>query len=278
MVKLKGENRIREFKQVAERLVSKISSYEGVSGIVFYGGLVRGFADKFSDLDIMVFLSKKDEPLRTQIYNIGLDEEKRSGIEIDLEIHVMEDFKKWIWDEMLKWELSEAKIVFDPEKEIKKVFMEKFRLPKDFWVERIAVCAEYLKWYCCPPREDVGTIAESWVERGDLVAAHYCLNYSVDLLLKLMFALSREFLPAPKWKLFYSYELRWLPEDYKELVKEALCIKNLSGKDLKRRLNAIQKMWREIVPKIEDETKMSLDQIHKYYVEKILNQTISSHN
>ena len=49
MFKLKGKNQIRKFRRVAEDLALKISSLEGVSGIVFIRGLVRGFADKFSD-------------------------------------------------------------------------------------------------------------------------------------------------------------------------------------------------------------------------------------
>jgi len=59
VVQLKGENRIKKFRRVAEGLASKISACEGVTGIVFIGGLVRGFADKFSDLDITVFLNKE---------------------------------------------------------------------------------------------------------------------------------------------------------------------------------------------------------------------------
>jgi len=263
VVRLEGENRIREFRQVAEKLVSKISSYEGVSGIVLIGGLVRGFADKFSDVDIMVFLSKDDALLRKQIRDVRLDEEKYSGIEIDLEIHILERFKSWRWDEIDKWELSKAEIVFDRYGETKRVFMEKLNLPRDYWIRRIAFFMELIKWYCCPPK-DVGTIAESWIERGDLIAAHYCLNYSVDLLLKIIFYLNKEFLPPPKWRIFYSYELKWLPGNYKELLKDAMYISGFSVKDFRRRLDIIRKIWSEIVPRIEDETKMTLEQIRKY--------------
>jgi len=272
-VKLKGENQIWKLRRVAEGFASKIASRKGVTGIVFIGGLARGFADKFSDLDIIVFLGRRDEQLRTRIYRLGLDEERRCGIEIDLEIHFLEDFRRWRWDEADKWEFSRAKIAFDPEGEIKKLFGEKLRLPKDFWIERIAVCAEYLKWYCCPPRENVGTIAEAWIERGDLVAAHYCLNYAIDLLLRLTFALNKEYLPAPKWRMFHSYSLKWLPENYKKLIREAMKSKDFSVRDLSRRLKAIREMWRKIVPKIEEETGLTLDLISRYYVEKILHQT-----
>jgi len=271
--KLKGKNRIGQFRQVAGRLASKIASWEGVAGIVFIGGIVRGFVDRFSDLDIIVFLSNRDERLRRQIYNMGLDEERCSDIDIDLEVHFLEDFKRWKWDDADKWEFSKSEIVFDPQGEIKKVFREKSEVSKDFWVKRIVVSAEYLKWYCCPPRVEVGTVAETWIDRGNLVAAHYCLNYAIDLLIRLVFALNNEFLPAPKWRMFYSYSLKWQPMNYKKLIKEAMLIRSFSARDFNRRLKTIREIWHKIVPKIEDETGLTPEQISKYYVEKILRQT-----
>ena len=273
VIKLKGKNQIKKFKRVAERLASKIASYEDVAGIILIGGLVRGFTDNFSDVDITAFLSKKDERLRRKIRNLGLDEEKRLGIDIDLEIHFLEDFKRWKWNETDRWDFSKAKIVFDREGEIKKVFREKLRVPKYFWIKRVVVYAEYLKWYCCPPREDVGTVAEAWIDRGDLVSAHYCLTYSVDLMLKIIFALNKEFLPPQKWRIHYSQTLKWLPTDYMKLLREAIIIKELSTRDFQRRLKALRKMWRDIVPKIKEETGLTIDLISRYYVEKVLHQT-----
>jgi predicted nucleotidyltransferase len=272
MVKLKGENQIRKFRQVAEGLVSKICSFEGVAGIVFIGGLVRGFADKFSDVDIIVFLSRRDEQVRRRIRGLGVDEQRRLGVDVDLEVHFLEDFERWKWDEVDKWEFSRAEIVFDPKGEVKKVFGAKLRVPKDFWIKRIVICGEYVKWYCCPPKSDVGTVAECWIERGDLVAAHYCLNYAVDLLVRVVFALNREFLPAPKWRIFYSYGLKWLPGNYKRLLGEALLVKSFSVKDFKRRLGAVRELWCGILPKIREETGLTTELISKYYVEKVLHQ------
>jgi len=273
LVKLKGRNRIRKSRRFAERLASKIALREGIAGVVFIGGLVRGFTDKYSDLDIITFLGQRDENLRMQIRKMSLDEEKRSGVDVDLEVHFLEDFKRWKWDEADRWEFSRAQIVFDPEGRVEKVFKEKLQLPKDFWIKRIVVCSEYLKWYCCPPKEGVGTIAEAWVDRGDLLAAHYCLNYAVDLLLKVLFALNKEFLPAPKWRIFYSYDLRWLPDGYKKLIRQVMSAKDFSVSELNRRLRAIRELWRLTMPKIEEETGLTPYQISRYYVEKVLHQT-----
>jgi hypothetical protein len=162
--------------------------------------------------------------------------------------------------------------VFDPEGEVKKLFSEKLEVSKSFWVKRIVVCGEYLRWYCCPLKKDVGSVAECWIERGDLVSAHYCLNYAVDLLIRVLYSLNREFLPAPKWRIFYSYELKWLPGSYKRLLGEAVLVKSFSAKDFRRRLEAVRELWRETLPKVREETGLTAELISKRYVEKVLHQ------
>jgi len=105
-----------------------------------------------------------------------------------------------------------------------------------------------------------------------LVSAHYCADHSLDLVIRVLFALNREFLPPTKWRIFYSYGLKWLPKRYGELLKEAMMAQELSLLELKRRLNALRELWREILPRIEKETGLTTSLISKYYVQRILHQ------
>jgi predicted nucleotidyltransferase len=267
---LKGKNRIKAFRRIAKGLASKVSSCGGVTAVAFIGGLVRGFADEYSDLDIVVLLTGRDERLRKQLYELASIEAKRYSVDIDVEVHFLEDFRKRKWGEIDRWEFAKAEIVFDPKGALKEALGDKLRLPESFWINRVVVYAEYLKWYCCPPHENVRAIAESWVERDDLQSAHYCLNYSVDLMLKILFALNREHLPAPKWRLFYSHNLKWLPKDYKSLIENAMRIRSYSLGGFNLRLQALRKMWNSILPRIKAETGLTMDQVSRYYVKKIL--------
>jgi predicted nucleotidyltransferase len=164
MAELKGENLLNLFKPIAERLVYEISSVKGVSGIVLLGGLARGFMDKFSDLDITVLLDTPDNSLKQRIRKICA-KEQTDNLGIDLEIYSLADFRAEIWDDMLRWEYSHAKVVFDPKGEVRKAIANKTKMPESFWKKRIAAHVEYLKWYCSPD-EAPGTMSEAWVERG----------------------------------------------------------------------------------------------------------------
>ena len=269
---LKGKNKIVEFQEVAERLLSKIVVQKNVAGVVFLGGLTRGFVDDSSDLDVMVFLSERDEDQRKRLRKIGLVEQKDSEVDIDLEVHQINVFRKWHWDEIDRWDFSTAKIVYDPEGQIEQLFKKKLGVPKDFWINRIVVNAEYMKWYCCSPRDNVGTIAETWIDRGDLVAAHDCLNYSVELLIKLIFALNKGFLPPPKWRMFYSYNQKWLPNNYRRLVTQAIWTGSLTENELRRRLKALRQIFRSVLAKIEEETGFTQAEISRHYVAAVLGQ------
>jgi predicted nucleotidyltransferase len=111
MSMLRGENQIEHFRQITEELTSRITAYKGVAGVVFIGGLARGFADKFSDVDIVAFLSNRDERLRRRIRDVGLGIQRQYGVDVDLEVHFLEDFKRWRWNEVDMWEFSRAEFV-----------------------------------------------------------------------------------------------------------------------------------------------------------------------
>ncbi|MBS7632558.1 nucleotidyltransferase domain-containing protein [Candidatus Bathyarchaeota archaeon] len=272
MAALQGENQIGKFRNIVGKLVSRITTLEGVAGVVFIGGLARGYADKYSDIDILVFLDRKDKNLRRRLRQIGAEEQKRSHIDIDLEVHFLQDFSRWKWSEMSLWDFSHAKIVYDAHGKIRKSFNRKLRISRNFWVKRIVIYSEYLKWYCCPPKRGLETLVDAWVVRGDMVSAHYCVNYAFDLMLRVLFALNKEFLPPQKWRLFYSYSLNWLPKDYRKLVEETMTVKSFSKRDLDRRTQALQTMWQLTLPKIKSETGLTPKLISKCYVEKVLHQ------
>jgi hypothetical protein len=128
-----------------------------------------------------------------------------------------------------------------------------------------------MKWYCYPPKKSIGTIAEAWIDRGDLISAHYCVNYCVELILRTVFALNKEFIPPPKWRIYYFKDMRWLPKNH-NLLDQAMRVTDLSADDLRRRLEAVRKIWTEVLSKIKRETGLGPREASRYYVQRILEQ------
>ncbi len=269
--RLKGKNRIRLFRQAAKRLASRIPSYQNVTGMVFLGGLTRGFTDKSSDLDGMVFLERRNQVQETRIRDMVTKEAERSSIDIDMEIHLLRDFAKWKWTEINRWDFSHAEVAFDKNEHIRRIIEARLKVPDEFWTRRIVLCAEYMKWYCYSPKKSIGTIAEAWIDRGDLTSAHYCVNYGVELILRAIFALNREFTPPPKWRVYYFKDLKWLPKNH-NLLDQAMRVTDLSADDLRTRLQAVRKIWTEVLPKIKRETGLGPQEASRYYVQRILEQ------
>ena len=98
------------------------------------------------------------------------------------------------------------------------------------------------------------------------------MNYGVDLLVEALFAVNGEFLPPPKWRIFYSHSLKWLPEGYEALLKEAMKLKDFSVKELSRRLEAVRELWAVALPKVEEETGLKREELSGYFVERVLGQ------
>ena len=65
----RNDNRRDEFLQAAKTVSKKISTIEGVVGILATGGIARGYCDDYSDLDLIVYANEE------KVVEIGNDSE-----------------------------------------------------------------------------------------------------------------------------------------------------------------------------------------------------------
>lgn len=100
MPQIQGENQIAKLRQAAEKLASKISNAQDITGIVFMGGLARSFMDKYSDIDVIIILRKENDATRKRIRQIGLEAQQLAGVDMNVEVHTLEAFRKKKWNEI----------------------------------------------------------------------------------------------------------------------------------------------------------------------------------
>ena len=232
-------------------------------GIVLLGGIARGYADKYSDIDIIVFTERNVDlgiPRESEI-SVKVPEEdyKKYGINvvtIDYEIIEYNKASEEKWDLEKRWAYSFGKVIYDPEGKIKKLLGKKIIFPDDecftAMIEGIVQCEYFAE-----------NVPRKWIYRGDLVSAHFAVFLSILELLKGLFALNKRLIPANPWILWCSKFLDWLPDNFMEKIKEALLVKAFTNEDLERRINAIKYLLAQVIPVIERKTGRKFEDLRK---------------
>ena len=204
-----------------------------VVAVLLSGSLARGTADHLSDIDMTVFVRR--EHIKAGIPALP-DECLSPAAWVDLPVHCLERWMdprndELIWTMTNRWDKSHAKILHDPQGEALRLLAKKlvFRPGELRALKREA---RECMWF-------VRGVAGSWVERGDLVAAHYCVDHGVDRLLDYLFLKNRQFIPYEKWKLPYVRQLPALPHDFDARLQPALLVREVSEAELRRRQLAL---------------------------------------
>lgn len=226
-------NRAAELLVEVDRLVSKIiEKNPQIIGILLTGGLARGFADHFSDVDIEIFYPRGYSKL---ILPEGTQDGHRTpqGNELEICKSCFEEYMDPQNDEMLwhmvnRWDKSHAKILYDPKGYIENLLKTKIIFRPGELNKLRKVTGERPQWLAME-------VANSWTERGDIAAAHHVLNCAINWLLDYLFLMNKQFIPDEKWKLFYSKQLEMLPGNFEQRIHQSLLVGEFNRQELQRR-------------------------------------------
>jgi predicted nucleotidyltransferase len=271
-MKMKGKNLIDIFTRAGNDVVSQLMGHDSVVGVLFTGGIARGFADKYSDVDVHVFISEEDASVHEQVKAITSEIEDRQGFETDIEVHVFDSFMEQEWNEYLRWDLSNSKIAFDRQGMLSSLLAERLKMNEEEWKLRVARAMIYLSWYSFPERSDIPSMIDLWDDRGDPASAQYAVSYALELIVEILYALNRSYLPAPKWRLHYIKNLEWVPEGFWIGLEEGMLIREISVEDARRRASSLLSIWKDLLVQIQKVTGLNYESAKKLYVQKVLHQ------
>lgn len=267
---LTGENLASVHEAAARKFVEEITCFKEITGVVLLGGAARGFADKHSDVDIVVFINEKG------FDKVPRGERTYEGHDLDTIVLYYPYAKREDWGMEQRWAYSVGKILYDPNRRIEKLLKEKIKFTEEEKREILVEDIFFLAWYGINYKEgawrgyDFSRKPEFWVDRGDIESAHYILNKALDMVLDSLYITNNQLIPDEKWKIHFVHSLDWLPADFEVKLREALLIKSMRPEDFKRRLKAIESIYRGIIEKIEKETNLLPENIYQY----LLNQSI----
>jgi hypothetical protein len=206
-VRYQGENRYEEFLERARTISEKISTIDGVVGILATGGLGRGFCDDYSDLDLIVYVEDDKLDEISEYIAVGV---RYQGIEIDTPV---ESFNEALaqpvpsdyWSQVMRWDRQNSQIMYDPDDRLRALLQSKLIFHEK---ERYQIMEKHRN----EVEEKLRFELEMWDSRGDIHNMSHALRQGVEHLILWIYAKNREFQPyIPKW-LFYHLENGFVPE------------------------------------------------------------------
>jgi hypothetical protein len=206
-VRYRGENRYGEFLERARTISKKISTIDGVIGILATGGLGRGFCDDYSDLDLIVYV--KDEKLHeiSEYIAVGV---RYQRVELDTPVESFDEalaqpVPSDYWSQVMRWDRQNSQILHDTNDRLRVLLQSKLIFPEE---ERRQIMEKHRN----EVEEKLRFELEMWDARGDCHNMSHALRQGVEHLILWIYAKNGEFQPyIPKW-LFYHLENGFVPE------------------------------------------------------------------
>lgn len=219
-----------------------------VAGIVFLGGIARGYFDGSSDIDLGI--------VKKQGADIGLKDKflMVDGIEVQIWLEDYESELTAAWDMPKRWTYSQGLIHYDPEGKIKRLLAEKVPLKPEERQNELMEGLCLSEWY-------INRLTQLWVERGSLASAHHMFGTGLNYFLNMLFVLNHELIPDAKWKLYCAGRLPMLPEGFNTHLEETMRVNSFTPPELERRRLAFMGMWEQMKPLVEKEVGLSYAEI-----------------
>jgi hypothetical protein len=153
-----------------------------------------------------------------------------------------------------RWTYSQGQIYYDPQGKISKLLDEKVPLKPE--ERQWLLMSEFVlsEWY-------INRLTHLWVERGNLISAHHMFDQGLNYFFGMLFALNNQLTADMKWRYYCTEQLERLPHNYPERIKDTMILHSFSLEELERRQKAFMELWREMLPIVENEVRMSFDEM-----------------
>lgn len=249
----------------AQAFAERFTAHQGVVGVMLTGGAARGYADRFSELDLAVYLTRSCFETWARRGQAPFPEGDAclEGWHVDFDYLCYEDELEAEWAHVKRWDRSYAVVLHDPQGLMADMLARKAVLADE---EKQRLSKRYLTSYgdyFCQ------IVVPSWLHRGDLLAAHHCLNIALNGLIKTVFLANDELIPFEKWALNLSYTLPWTPPNWRERVEQAFLVCELSQADVERRCTLIRGLFDECRDRLLGESAKGLGTIETHKLEML---------
>lgn len=218
---------------------------ERTVGVVFLGGIARGYFDGDADIDIAIFEESASD-------RVDVKTEAIEGFEVQTFVSDYAHESSAEWSMGKRWAYSTAILHYDREKMTEGLLARKVPLGAEERRRLMLAGITLSEWYC-------NRLPMTWVRRGDPMSAHFMFNEGINHFLAALYAFNGELVPDHKWLIHCAAGLASAPGGFREGLSETMRLGDVSERELERRRNAFLGLWRELLPMIEDEVKMKYE-------------------
>lgn len=235
------------YREQARELARRFAVLEGVVGVALVGGLTLGQADRYSDIDLTVYL--RHDVLHIWLSGVAPLPEGESlyhGVRLDLSYRDYADEQSRHWSSAERWQAAAAEILYDPESLVAALFREKAAEPA---AERPRVLLDALR----TTEEILERIVPAWLYRGDAYAAHHALNLALRTLMQAIYLANDQSVPTDRWLVHLVGDLEWKPERWEERLAAVMTVTEPTTAEASRRRQLLTALLRECWARVAPE-------------------------
>lgn len=256
-VNIDSENNIEELLNELNKCMNKFLAFNDIVGIMLDGGLSRGYSDYLSEIDIVIFLSQEQyQKYKKTKTPVPLGITKINGYLYDIKIEDFNEVLNRSYDMVALWDLSYAKIIYDPVNKVSEFIKQKLSLPINI---SQAEGLMFDAWWNYRLAGDI------WINRNDIIQGHFMLNNSLKPLISALFIVNEEYIPHDKWLVHMSKTLEWKPENWNDVLIKIFSTGNFDLQSLITRQQAISELWSEIDKKFTGINDLKVNFMQKYF-------------
>lgn len=241
-VDLDSENTIQILLNSLNKTLNRFIQLDGIVGITLNGGLSRGYGDYLSEIDVVIYLHDEQYvEYKNGRYPFALGITMIDGNLYDIKTMSYEKELESDYDSVALWDLSYAKILYDPDKHVTNLI--EFKLSHAVHLSQ----AEDFLWNAYWNYKLAGDI---WIHRQDSAQGHFTLNNAINPLISALFVVNEEYVPHEKWLVHMSQTLAWRPDNWESRLRGAMNTGDFSIRSLANRQNFIDELWKDINNKL----------------------------
>src|SRR3989344_1976672 len=261
------KNISRKVEKIVALFTKQLIQKKDVTGVLLLGGLgIRNFLDKYSDLDISIFLDKIPHkhylPPFSFYINFG-----KNIVEFNVSQQILSKEFKASWNNEKKDAYSNSKIIYDRVGSMARLLKKKLKRDKKKDFDRLVEIINQYYW-----RVKVHSISSFY--RGYPETSHILINDGINLIVESIYILNKKEAPHHKWCVQQLGRLDYLPKKAVRLLRQTFLVQSYKLNHIKCRIKILDKIARLVMLEIKRQHPHFPSDPYRYWAYRIGNRQL----